>query len=140
MINRRKTIYISSWSIIEDYLFSFDIYHNGRGSEIRSIEEKEDYLLSDEIRPGGLEDNLLTDKLPIWWNYHRLSSNLVIAICYQTIFSSWRGSCIVGNVSLRKSESDEEEMWANLRRPLCCRLTYGEDFSEIKPSGHIYDI
>ena len=65
MMKRRKSVYISSWSIIEDYLFSFDIYHNGRGSEIRSIEEKEDYLLSDEIRPGGLEDNLLTDKLPI---------------------------------------------------------------------------
>ena len=64
MINRRKTIYISSWSIIEDYLFTFDIYHNGRGSEI-SIEEKEDYLLSDKIRPGRLEDDLITDKLPI---------------------------------------------------------------------------
>ena len=50
---------------MEDYLFTFDIYHNGRGSEIRSIEEKEDYLLSDEIRPGGLEDNLITDKLLI---------------------------------------------------------------------------
>ena len=42
-----------------------DIYHNGRGSEIRSLEDKEDYLLSDEIRPGGLEDDLITDKLPI---------------------------------------------------------------------------
>ena len=41
------------------------IYHNGRGSEIRSIEGKEDYLLSDEIRPRGQEDHLITDKLPI---------------------------------------------------------------------------
>ena len=56
---------LNSWSIIEDYLFTFDIYHNGRGSEIRSIEEKEDYLLSDQIRSGGLEDNLITDNLVI---------------------------------------------------------------------------
>ena len=48
-----------------NYLLTFDIYHNGRRSEIRSVEEKEDYLLSDEIRPGGLEDNLITDKLLI---------------------------------------------------------------------------
>ena len=65
MIRRRKTIYFISLSIIENYLFTFNIYHTGRGSEIRSIEEKEAYLLSDEIRPGGLEDNLITDKLPI---------------------------------------------------------------------------
>ena len=45
-------------------------------------------------------------------------------------------------MSLRRKiiEPEEEEMEANLRRLLCCRLTYGEDFSEIKPSGHIYDI
>ena len=47
-----------------DYLFIY-IYHNGSGSEIRSIEEKEDYLLLDEIRPLGLEDNLITEKPPI---------------------------------------------------------------------------
>ena len=39
-----------------------------------------------------------------------------------------------------KNEPDEEEMWSNLRRLLCWRLTCGEDFSEIKPSGHICDI
>ena len=50
---------------MENYLFIIDIYHNGRRSEIKSIKEKEDYLLSDEIRPGGLEDNLITDKHPI---------------------------------------------------------------------------
>ena len=50
---------------MENYLFIIDIYHNGRRSEIRSIEKKEEYLVSDEIRPGGLEDNLITDNLPI---------------------------------------------------------------------------
>ena len=50
---------------MEDYRITFYIFHNGRGSEIRSIEEKEDYLLSDEIRPGGLEDGVISDDLPI---------------------------------------------------------------------------
>ena len=50
---------------MDNYLYAIDIYHNGRRSEIRSIEKKEDYLLSDEIRPGGLEDNLIIDKLLI---------------------------------------------------------------------------
>ena len=50
---------------MEGYLITFDIYHNGRGSEIIPIEEEEDYLLLDEIMPGGLEDNLITDKLSI---------------------------------------------------------------------------
>ena len=50
---------------MENYLFTIGIYHNGRGSEIRYIEKKEDYLLSDGIRPGELEDNLITDKLLI---------------------------------------------------------------------------
>ena len=25
------------------------------------------------------------------------------------------------------------------KTPLCCRLTYGEEFSKIKPSDHMYD-
>ena len=65
---------------MEDYLFTFDIYNIGRGSEIRSIEEKEDYLLSDEIRPGGLEDNLVSDNLPIWEIFHRSPSIFAKAI------------------------------------------------------------
>ena len=44
---------------------NFGNYHDGSGSDIRSTEEDEDNLLLNEIRPGGLEDNLITDKLPM---------------------------------------------------------------------------
>ena len=49
------------------------------------------------------------------------------------------GAC---NFSLksRKTELKEEEIWANWNRPVLCHLTFGEDFSKIKPSSDILDI
>ena len=63
--NNDNTSFHLKWKIENYLLLTIHIYHNGRRSEIRSIEKKEDYLLSDAIRPGGLEDNLISVDLPI---------------------------------------------------------------------------
>ena len=53
-----------------------------------------------------------------------------------------------GKVSQRrwKSEAEEKVIWRKgegkmrcQKSPLWCRLTYGEEFSKIKPSGHMFD-